>query len=150
MNLSFLLSVMDVLFLFFRIVVLADHVIVIVVFPESNCCFRTLDVLVCALFQVVVLQVAVGNNVVISKTSGRTCFDIFTFSFLKLFARFGSFVRRREMVVFHVDVADDVIVCICILSWPEIPRFFLRIVWSLFEASQLILEIQYVVCLFVS
>lgn len=53
------------------------------------------------------------------------------------------------MVLLEADVAHDVVVCIRILAWPEVPRFFLRVVWTLFQTFHLAFKVEYVVSLFV-
>jgi len=38
------------------------------------------------------------------------------------------------VVIFLIDVADDVVINDCVLSWPVVPGFFLWIVWPVFKA----------------
>ena len=54
------------------------------------------------------------------------------------------------MVIFHIGVADDVIIYNCVLAGAEIPRFLLGIVGTTFKTLQLIVEVQNVICLFIS
>ena len=67
-----------------------------------------------------------------------------------LFCGRGSFVRRLEMMVFLVHIANDVIVYDRVLARAEVPRLFLRVVRSIFEPLQLVLEIEDVVGLLVA
>ena len=67
-----------------------------------------------------------------------------------LFCWRGSFVRRLEMMVFLVHIAYDVIVYDRVLARAEVPRLFLRVVGSIFESLQLVLEIKNVVGLLVA
>ena len=54
------------------------------------------------------------------------------------------------MMVFLVHIANDVIVYDRVLARAEVPRLFLRVVRSIFEPLQLVLEIEDVVGLLVA
>ena len=62
---------------------------------------------------------------------------------------FGTFLRWLEMVLLHVNIADDVVVGNGVFSWTEVPRLILRVVRSCLESLQLVLEVQDVVSLLV-
>ena len=62
----------------------------------------------------------------------------------------GTLARRLEVMILHVDVADDVVVCQSVLARTEIPGLFLRVVRAVLQALQLVVEVQDVVGLLVA
>lgn len=90
-----------------------------------------------------VFQVAIGHNIVVSLGSVLDGFAATTF----LLCWLGAFVRWLEMVLLHVDVADDVVIDDGVFALAEIPRLLLGVVWTVLQAFQLVLKIQNVVCL---
>ena len=54
------------------------------------------------------------------------------------------------MMIFLVDIADDVVVDNGVLAGAEVPRLLLGIVWSILEPLQLILKVEDVVSLLVT
>ena len=54
------------------------------------------------------------------------------------------------MVVFHIDVADDVVVYDGIFSWAEVPWLLFGIVWATLETFQLVIEVEDVIGLFIA
>lgn len=54
------------------------------------------------------------------------------------------------MMIFLVDIADNVVVDNRVLARTEIPRLLLGIVWSILESLELILKVEDVVSLFVT
>ena len=54
------------------------------------------------------------------------------------------------MMIFCVDVADDVVVRVVVLAWTEVPGLFLRVVGATLEALQLVVEVEDVVRLLVA
>lgn len=146
MRFSFLLKLTQKLVFFFGIVVLALQVVIVMCLPERLGCFCPLNVFVCLLLQIVKLQVAVGHDIVLTKT-----ISLYSFAFLFLsFILFWPFFWRLEVMIFVFHVAQDVIVLLRVLTRTEVPRFLLWIVWPLLKALHFALKVQYVVSLFVS
>ena len=67
-----------------------------------------------------------------------------------LLSWFGAVLRRLEVMILHVNVADDVVVDLSVLSGAEVPGLFLGEVWSLLQPLHLVLEINNVERLLVS
>ena len=53
-------------------------------------------------------------------------------------------------MLLQADVTDDVVVGICILARPEVPRLLLGIVWALFKTFHLAFKVKNVVSLLIS
>ena len=140
------LTFFDEFFLFNVVVVLAGDVIIIVCFPKGHGSFGPLDVVVGLLFQVVILKVTVGHDVVLTKTCNLNRLTSLFLRLIGLRTLFGG----CEVVVFHAYIAHDVVVGEGVLAWAEVPGFLLGIIGSLFEAFHLALKIQDVVSLLVA
>lgn len=54
------------------------------------------------------------------------------------------------MVVFHIDVADDIVVHDCVFTRAVVPRLILGIVGPVLQSLQFVFEVEYVVSLFVA
>ena len=67
-----------------------------------------------------------------------------------LFGGFRSLLRWLEVMIFLVDIADDVVIDDSILASPIKPRFFFRVVRPVLQPLQLIAKVQNVVGLLVS
>ena len=67
-----------------------------------------------------------------------------------LYGRLWPFLRRLEMVVLHVNVADDVVVHNRVFAWTEVPRLLLRVVGTVLETLQLVVEVKDVVGLLIA
>ena len=53
-------------------------------------------------------------------------------------------------MVFHIDVADNIVVYDGVFSRAEIPRLLLGIVWATLKTFQLVIEIEDVIGLFIA
>lgn len=146
MSLGNFLTFFDEFFFPNVVVVLAADVIIIVRFPEGHGSFGPLDVVVGLLFHIVILQVTVGHDVVLTKTSDL---DGLASDFLRLIG-LRTLLGCCEVVVFHAYIAHDVVVGKCVLAWAEVPGFLLGIIGALFETFHLALKIQDVVSLLVA
>ena len=62
----------------------------------------------------------------------------------------GTILRRLEMVLSLIDVADDIVVHDRVFAGAEVPRLFLWVVRPALQSLQLVLEVQDVVSLFVA
>lgn len=62
----------------------------------------------------------------------------------------GTIFRGLEVVLLHVDVADDVVVHDCVLARAEEPRLLLRVVLPVLQTLQFVVEVDDVVGLFVA
>ena len=92
------------------------------------------------------LQVAVGHDIVLTKTISL---DSLAFLFLSLI-RLWPFFWLCKVMILHIYVAQDVIVLLRVLTRSEVPCLLLWVVWPLLKALHFALEIQNVICLFVS
>ena len=54
------------------------------------------------------------------------------------------------MMVFHVNVANDVVVDDSVFAWTEVPRLLLRVIVSALKSRQLVVEVDNVVSLLVA
>jgi hypothetical protein len=54
------------------------------------------------------------------------------------------------VVLLHADIADDVVVSVCILARPEIPWFLLGVVWPALQTFQFVLKVENVEGLLIS
>jgi len=131
--------------LFLSVVVLARHVVVVVSLPESQGGFSPLDVFVRLLLQVVHFQVTVSHDVVLTKTS---CFYSFAPYALRL-VQLRTLLRGCKVVLLHINVANDVVICARILPGTEIPGLLLGIVRPLLKTFHLALKIEDVIGLLV-
>lgn len=61
-----------------------------------------------------------------------------------------AFLGWLEVMVLQINVADDVVVCDCVLARAEVPGLILRVVWPALKSLQLVLEVQDVVRLLVT
>ena len=66
------------------------------------------------------------------------------------FLTLRSFFGSVKVMIFERIVADDVVVDLGVAIWPEIPWLLFGIVRSVFQPSELVLEVQYVKGLFVA
>ena len=70
-------------------------------------------------------------------------------SYLFFFRR-RPFLRVIVVVLGERDVAEDIVVCMAILAWSEVPRLILGIVWVSLETLQFIIKGDHVESLLVS
>ena len=54
------------------------------------------------------------------------------------------------MMVFLVDIADDVVVHDCVFARTEVPRLFLGVVWPALQSLELVLKVENVIGLLVA
>ena len=54
------------------------------------------------------------------------------------------------MMLSQIDVTDDVVVSLSVLSGSEIPWLFLGVIWPILETQHLVLKVDDVVGLFIS
>ena len=73
------------------------------------------------------LQITIGHHVVVSLGSVSNLFSSDTI----FFGRLWSLARRLEVVLIHVNIADDIVVTDCVFSWTEIPGLFFWVVWAI-------------------
>ena len=128
------------------IVELAADGVVVSSLPEALGSLGLHDLEIGALFLVVVLDVAVVYDVVLTLSwllDGLASFAV-------LGAWLGSLLWGSEVMVLHVDVADDVVVSESVLSGSEVPWLLLGVVWSILKTSQLVLKVQNVISLLVT
>lgn len=120
--------------------------VVLASLPVSLGCLGAVNLVIDFHLLIVVLKVTVCHHVVVSLRSYFLCFASGPF----LFSGLRAFLRRLEMMVLHIDVADDVVVYNGILAWSEIPGLLLRVVRAVLKTLQFVLKVQDVVCLFVA
>lgn len=92
------------------------------------------------------LQIAVRDNVVVSLC--RHLQSLATDAVL--LSRFRALARRLEVMIFHIDVADDVVVHDGVLAGTEVPRLLLWIVSAFLETLELVIEVEDVVRLLIA
>ena len=61
-----------------------------------------------------------------------------------------AFLWSLEVMLCHIDIADDVVVNLSVLSGAEVPGLFLGEVWPLLQTLHLVLEIYNIEGLFIS
>ena len=95
---------------------------------------------------VMVLKVAIGHYIVVS-----LCWHLHCFTANAIFScRLRSLAWRLEMMVFGINVADDVVVSIVVLAWSEVPRLLLGVIRAAFETLQLIVKVENIVRLLIA
>ena len=146
MRFGFLLKSSHELVFFLGIVVLSFQNVIVVRLPERQSCLCPLNVFISLFLQIVQLQVAVGHDIVLTKTISL---DSLAFLFLSLI-RLWPFFWLCKVMILHIYVAQDVIVLLRVLTRTEVPCLLLWVVWPLLKALHFALEIQNVICLFVS
>lgn len=114
------------LFLFVFIDIAADNRIEVSLLPEEFGSLCLLDFRVEHRLLIVVFQVAIGHHIVVSL--GSVLYSFASRTFLLCWLR--AFVRRLEVMVLHVNVADNVVVDDGVFALAEIPRLILRVVWA--------------------
>lgn len=146
MNFSLGCLLINEFFLSFLIDICHCNRIIFASFPESLSSLGPENIVIDLHLLIMVLKVAICHHIIVSLNfifQRFTCYSI-------LLSGFWSLSRRLEMVIFHIGVADDVIIYNCVLAGAEIPRFLLGIVGTTFKTLQLIVEVQNVICLFIS
>ena len=146
MRFGFLLKTSHELVFFLGIVVLSFQNVIVVCLPECQSCLCPLNVFISLFLQIVQLQVAVGYDIVLTKTISL---DSLAFLFLSLI-RLWPFFWLCKVMILNIYVAQDVIVLLRVLTRTEVPCLLLWVVWPLLKALHFALEIQNVICLFVS
>ena len=145
MNLGLCGSLFDKLFLFLLVNELPGNRVEFMRLPVGLSRLSSEDVFIHLHLLIVVLHIPIRHHVVVSLAWD---FDGFA-SDLVLLCRLGALFRRLEMVLSHVDVADDVVVDNGVFARAEVPRLLLRVVWSIFKSLQFVLEVQDVVRLLI-
>jgi hypothetical protein len=120
--------------------------VIVMRFPERNSGFCPLNVFIRLLFKIVEFQVTVAHDVVLTKTVGFACLASPSLRIIRL----RAFLGCCEVVLFHFDIADDVVIRTGVLSRTEVPLFLLGVVRSLLKALHLTLKVHDVVSLLVS
>ena len=146
MRFGFLLKSSHELVFFLGIVVLSFQNVIVVCLPERQSCLCPLNVFISLFLQIVQLQVAVGHDIVLTKTISL---DSLAFLFLSLI-RLWPFFWLCKVMILHIYVAQDVIVLLRVLTRTEVPCLLLWVVWPLLKALHFALKVQNVICLFVS
>lgn len=95
---------------------------------------------------VVVLQVAICHNVIVSLSRDFVSFATKTL----LFSWLGALVGRLEVMILLIEVAYDVVVSPRVLAGFEVPRLLLRVVSVIFKTLELVVEVQDVISLLIS
>jgi len=124
----------------------ADDRVVVAQFPKGLGSLSAQDLVIESLFLIVVLQVTVRHNVVLSL---RGNLDSFACDAV-LLGGIRALAGRLEVVIFLIDVADDVVVHHRVLARAEVPRFLLRVVRAVLQSLQLVVEVEDVVSLLVT
>ena len=137
LNKSFLLVLIDVG---------ADDGVEVASLPVSLGGLRSQDVLVEAHLLVMVLQVTIRHYIVVSLSFN---FDLLAADAF-LCCGGGSLAWRLEMMLLHVDVADDVVVRQSVLARTEVPGLLLGVVGAVLQALQLVVEVKDVVGLLIA
>ena len=114
--------------------------------PVCLGCFGTIYLVIHFHLLIVVLKVTVRHHVVVSL---RSYFNRLASEPI-LLGRLWALLRRLEMMVFHIDVADDIVVHNCVLTWSEVPGLLLRVVRAVLKTLQFVLKVQDVVSLLVA
>ena len=125
------------LFLFFLINVATDNW---VKFTSAPVCLGSLcpeNVLVNLHLFIMVLQVPVCHHVVVSL---RGDFDLFATNAL-LLGGFWAFLRWLEMMLLHVDVADNVVVHNGVFARAVVPRLVFWVVWPILKTLQFVFKV---------
>ena len=84
-----------------------------------------------------VLQVAIRDDVIVSL---RWNFNLFSSNSL-LLSRCWALARRLEMMIFHIDVADDIVVRQRVFPRSEVPGLFLGVISAILETFEFVVEI---------
>ena len=95
---------------------------------------------------VVVLQVAICHNVIVSLSRDFVSFAAKTL----LFSGLGALVGRLEVMILLIEVAYDVVVSPRVLAGFKVPRLLLRVVSMIFKTLELVVEVQDVISLLIS
>ena len=120
--------------------------VIVMRFPERNSGFCPLNFFIRFLFEIVEFQVTVAHDVVLTNTVGFACLASPSLRTIRL----RAFLGCCEVVLFHVNIADDVVIRTGVLSWTEVPLFLLGVVRPLLKALHLTLKVHDVVSLLVS
>lgn len=133
--------------LFFRFIAefSLDYVVVIAG-PVLICTVGLLHSNIRLFFVIVVLEVSVCDDVVLAAWKGLHILASDSFWWIGR----GTLIRSRKVMFLHRFIADNVPVDVCVLAWAEVPRLLLGVVRSLFEALQLILEVENIVRLLIA
>ncbi len=108
--------------------------------------FSTIHSIVHFHLLIMMLQVTVCHHIVVSL---RSILDSLA-SESVLLGRLRAFLGWLEVVVLHVDVADDVVVHNGVLARSEVPRLILGVVRAVLKTLQFVIEVQNVVGLLVA
>ena len=93
-----------------------------------------------------VLQVTICHHVVVSLRGHLDSLATDTV----LLGGLWAFLGRLEVMLSHIDVADNIVVHNCVFTRAEIPWFLLGVVRSVLKTFQLVLEVEDVIGLLVA
>ena len=114
--------------------------------PVSFSCLSSKNVIINLHFLIMVLQVAISDHIIVSLP--LLFHGLASHSFL--LSWFWALLRWLEMMVFHVDVTNDVIVNNSVFAGAEIPWLLLGVVWTIFETLKLVIKVQNIIGLLVA
>ena len=138
-------SVFTELFLLVVVAELAFHQIKVVIFPVGLCSFVLLDGCVSLDLLIVVLKISVGNDIVVTNANLHHIL-----SSLLLWRIWGrSLVRSSKVMIGHSFIAKNIPIHFSVLSGSEVPGLLLGVVRPVFQALQLVLEVEDVIGLLV-
>ena len=133
--------------LFFLLVDVGDgDGVILTGLPEGFSCLGTMDLVVHLHLLIVVLKITVCHHIVVSLQWVLN--SLSTDSLLHSWLR--ALLGGLEVMVFLIDVANDVIVHNGVLARAEVPRLLLGVVFAVLKALQLVVEVHNIVGLLVT